>query len=130
MVWRRISLIESIQILDIKCSIPVVQNMKSILCEPLWFVGGSPSIPYFWWGGSTRFVNSTSLAVPLLHGMKSSVVSMQTMISWEQAVNDWIKVIKSCIGFSLMLSCFCCRSSKISHCCEWAVDTPWLSFGT
>ena len=66
-------------------SILGVKNRKSVLFEPLWCVECLPSILNLLISGSTRFVNSTSLTVSLFPGMNGSFVSMQTIISREQA---------------------------------------------
>ena len=125
----KISWIGRIPIRNTNFSIPGEQSRKSILYEPRWCVGGSPSIPNLLIRGSIRFINSTSLAVPLFPGMNTSFVSMQTIISWEQVKRELIKSIKSLIILSLIFSCSCWRSSRMSHCCECVVDMPWLSFG-
>ena len=110
---------------NINVSMPGVHYGKSILYEPRWCVGGSPARPNLLIRGSNKFVNSTSLAVSLFPGINSSFMSMQTIISWERFDRDWTKSIRSLIILSLIFLCSCWRSSRISHCRECAVDTPW-----
>ena len=104
--------------------------MKSILLEPRWWVGDSFGILCILISGSNRSVYSKIFAMPLSPWMNGSLESIHSITSWDRTINDLRCLIISSIILLRKFSYFCCLSSKISHCYELMVLTPWSSRGT